>query len=191
MNGVWSPWGGWAWCSRTCGGGTQLRTRSCDHPLPTHGGEECVGERTESRDCSYVKCSTDGNWTPWTSWTGCSQSCGGGTQYQVRTCTNPPPSYGGAYCVEGGSTEIRTCNRHFCPGAVRMRTHNSKSDCLPLQIFQALSGYNRNINKERVLWRGCVIENHRVYFKYQTSSCVECFIYMYMRDLMLFELCQL
>jgi choriolysin H len=41
----------------------------------------------------------DGNWSDWSSWGNCSQSCGGGTRRQMRTCSNPAPQGNGANCV--------------------------------------------------------------------------------------------
>jgi hypothetical protein len=50
----------------------------------------------------------------WSGWSGCSVSCGGGTQ--TRSCTNPPPSGGGANC-SGSSSQA--CNTQSCsPGPV-------------------------------------------------------------------------
>ena len=57
----------------------------------------------------------DGRWSDWGDWSTCSLPCGGGTQERLRTCTNPPPAYGGAQCSEE-SKEIRSCNSHPCPG---------------------------------------------------------------------------
>ena len=41
-------------------------------------------------------------------------TCGGGTETRSRTCTNPPPSGGGANCA-GSATESRPCNTAACP----------------------------------------------------------------------------
>ena len=46
----------------------------------------------------------------WSGWSGCTRSCGGGTQ--SRTCTNPPPSGGGASC--SGPSSL-ACNTQACP----------------------------------------------------------------------------
>ena len=50
---MWSAFGE---CSRTCGDGTQERTRSCTNPSPAHGGKECVGNTKESRQCKVKEC---------------------------------------------------------------------------------------------------------------------------------------
>ncbi|MFA6392618.1 MAG: hypothetical protein WCW54_00830 [Candidatus Paceibacterota bacterium] len=58
-------------------------------------------------------CPIAGGWSAWSSFGACSLSCGGGTQSQSRTCTNPTPAYGGAYCV-GSSTQSQSCNTQAC-----------------------------------------------------------------------------
>ncbi|CAG2191079.1 unnamed protein product [Mytilus edulis] len=56
----------------------------------------------------------DGNWSAWGSWGGCSQTCGSGTRYRSRSCSNPFPSFNGADCV--GDTQVsQTCNTNTCP----------------------------------------------------------------------------
>ena len=61
----------------------------------------------------------DGKWSDWGDWSTCSLPCGGGTQDRLRTCTNPPPAFGGAQCT-GESNEIRSCNSQPCPGKKAM-----------------------------------------------------------------------
>ena len=48
--GGWSFWSGWSPCSCPHPG-TQSRERSCTQPKPQHGGAQCEGEKTESREC--------------------------------------------------------------------------------------------------------------------------------------------
>ncbi|XP_018621450.2 adhesion G protein-coupled receptor B1-like isoform X1 [Scleropages formosus] len=54
VNGRWQPWGAWASCSRSCGGGTQVRRRVCDGPF--FGGAACPGTREELRRCNEKRC---------------------------------------------------------------------------------------------------------------------------------------
>ena len=56
MDGGWGEYGSWGECSAECGGGTQSRTRSCNNPQPANGGETCMGEATESKDCNPDPC---------------------------------------------------------------------------------------------------------------------------------------
>lgn len=62
---------------------------------------------------SYL--TVDGNWTLWTRWGSCDQSCGLGRSSRVRWCTNPEPFAGGKYC-EGEPVESAQCNDFPCPG---------------------------------------------------------------------------
>jgi len=54
LDGAWSEWTLWTDCSKTCGTGKQVRTRKCDNPRPTNGGEKCEGEKKEAKDCQIV-----------------------------------------------------------------------------------------------------------------------------------------
>ena len=52
--------------------------------------------------------SADGGYSEFGDWSECSVTCGRGNQTRMRTCTEPPPSQGGADCVGEGS-ETRPC----------------------------------------------------------------------------------
>lgn len=55
-----------------------------------------------------------GGWGPWSAFTPCSLTCGGGVQESRRECNNPLPENGGKYCV-GSRKKYRSCNTHACP----------------------------------------------------------------------------
>lgn len=114
VNGRWARWNPWSSCPVRCGGGTQLRLRSCTNPPPAFGGANCIGERRQAQPCNVQPCEVHGNWARWQSWSICSKSCGGGDQSRMRTCTNPPPLHGGRQCL-GRNKETRSCNRRPCP----------------------------------------------------------------------------
>ena len=51
----WSPWCQWSKCSKTCGTGSQERTRTISKPAQ-YEGEKCVGKSKETRVCNEGKC---------------------------------------------------------------------------------------------------------------------------------------
>lgn len=56
VNGEWSTWTVQTACSVTCGGGSEVFTRSCDSPAPQHSGADCVGSSSKTEDCAVDEC---------------------------------------------------------------------------------------------------------------------------------------
>ena len=56
VDGRWSDYGDWGACSADCGGGTQIRSRTCTNPAPDHGGDECEGEADDTQTCNEDPC---------------------------------------------------------------------------------------------------------------------------------------
>ena len=81
-----SPWSLFGDCSKTCGGGTQSRSRSVVTPA-AYGGAPC-GTLTNTRPCNTSPCTCDPNtYTAWGSYSPCTVSCGGGgTQSRTLAC---------------------------------------------------------------------------------------------------------
>uniref|UniRef100_A0AAY4BZR5 Semaphorin-5A n=1 Tax=Denticeps clupeoides TaxID=299321 RepID=A0AAY4BZR5_9TELE len=99
VKGLWSCWSSWSQCSVPCGGGHYQRTRTCNSPAPTNGGDICIGLHTEEALCNTHTC--EGGWMTWSVWSGCDDT---GLQLRSRTC-----GVQGRPCV-GNSTEHRDCN---------------------------------------------------------------------------------
>jgi hypothetical protein len=59
VDGDWSAWNTWSNCSRTCGGGIQLRQRQCNNPEPAFGGYNCDGTPTEYQPCNDDRCTRE------------------------------------------------------------------------------------------------------------------------------------
>ncbi len=105
---LWSMWSDFNACSRTCGGGTKSRQRTCSAP------GACDGDVTESSACNEQIC--DENAPPveptvrraigeWGAWSGCSLECGDGQRQRFRQCAN-----GGSNC----ENQLENCNSHPC-----------------------------------------------------------------------------
>ena len=56
VNGGWNSFEEWSECSATCGGGRQIRIRTCTNPRPAHGGADCLGEKREAKSCNTQSC---------------------------------------------------------------------------------------------------------------------------------------
>lgn len=118
IHGGYSKWSKFGKCSKKCGGGTQVRTRTCTNPEPKFGGKNCsmLGPMKEEQACNEQPCPIDGGYTDWTPFSKCSVSCGSGLQYRSRCCINPMPKFGGKPCIiTGEPVEVKVCNAQPCP----------------------------------------------------------------------------
>ncbi|XP_061195958.1 thrombospondin-2-like [Saccostrea echinata] len=113
VHGGWSSWSGWNTCSKTCGSGTKVRSRSCNNPSPIYGGNYCTGSSINTALCSTNSCPIDGGWSSWGGWSSCSKTCDTGSKSRSRSCSNPYPQYGGAGC-SGSSQESTNCFKEEC-----------------------------------------------------------------------------
>ena len=63
VNGHWGKWFAFGACSKTCGGGKELKKRLCNNPSSANGGLECLlpGENeTRGKEEKITKaCNTD------------------------------------------------------------------------------------------------------------------------------------
>ncbi|KAM7370189.1 hypothetical protein PAMP_011460 [Pampus punctatissimus] len=95
-------WTQWSACSRTCDVGVRRRYRSGTNPPPAFGGQPCKGERVGIDTCSIEPCF--GVKEPWSSWSKCSVTCGGG--YRTRTR--------GPIRIHGTAQQFSACNLQPC-----------------------------------------------------------------------------
>jgi len=95
-------------CSATCGGGTQVLTRTITvYPI---GGAACPSLKA-TQSCSEDTCPVDCVLGDWSGWSGCSADCGGGVRSKSRpVLTNP--EHAGEPCGETSKTEA--CNVQAC-----------------------------------------------------------------------------
>jgi len=107
VNGGWGDWTPWSTCEHNC---RKYRFRGCVNPPPGNGGRDCVGYRHEDLPCEAGKCSVNGGWGDWTSWSACANNC---RRTRSRKCNNPVPENGGKDCV-GNDDETEKC----CPNTM-------------------------------------------------------------------------
>ncbi|MEQ2168913.1 hypothetical protein GOODEAATRI_019547, partial [Goodea atripinnis] len=100
----WSSWTQWSACTRTCDVGIRRRYRSGTNPPPAFGGRPCKGERVGVDTCSIAPCL--GIREPWSMWSACSVTCGGG--YRTRTR--------GPIRIHGTAQQFSSCNLQPCGG---------------------------------------------------------------------------
>ncbi|XP_030650200.1 A disintegrin and metalloproteinase with thrombospondin motifs 3 [Chanos chanos] len=56
QDGAWSAWSKFGSCSRSCGTGVRFRTRQCNSPVPSNGGQDCPGVNYEYQLCNTDDC---------------------------------------------------------------------------------------------------------------------------------------
>ncbi|MFN4253882.1 MAG: T9SS type A sorting domain-containing protein [Saprospiraceae bacterium] len=107
---VVSAWSNWSNCTVSCGGGIQTRTREIVTP-PANGGQPCP-PLSETQACNEYPCPVDCVVGPWSNWSNCTVSCGGGVQTRTRNVVTYPAN-GGLPCPT--LLEARACNTQPCP----------------------------------------------------------------------------
>ncbi|XP_037691794.1 SCO-spondin-like [Choloepus didactylus] len=65
--------------------------------------------------CEDTKCAGPGAWAPWSPWSDCPVSCGGGSQLRTRACVAPAPQHGDPPC-QGPNTQTQGCGQQPCLG---------------------------------------------------------------------------
>jgi len=122
----WGDWGRWESCSKSCGGGETMRSRTVAE-LPFGGGRRCEGLDTEKQPCEEVPCPVDCSWGDWGRWSECSKTCGGGNVTRTRGAS-VPSAHGGKAC-EGGGDQTVACNTDACPTDCRWGDWATWSAC--------------------------------------------------------------
>ncbi|MBU0517274.1 MAG: hypothetical protein KJ621_21170, partial [Proteobacteria bacterium] len=97
---------------------TRTGTRYCTNPAPACGGDPCSDASNTTNEVRHVTACglVDGGWTAWSSWSSwtdvgsCGSNCTKQQQHsRSRSCTNPAPACGGAYCADAAvETESQT-----------------------------------------------------------------------------------
>lgn len=98
---TWQDWSSWSVCTKTCGGGTITRDRTCSAP------GQCKGEGSQTTNCNTYSCA---EWGDWSLWSVCTKSCGVGKHSRKRGCTIEWQ----CNTLEGKSEETEDCNTGDC-----------------------------------------------------------------------------
>ena len=124
----WSQWSIWTPCSKSCGTGSQHRSRTVTQQA-LNFGKQCVGEISETQQCNNHPCpvAVDCQWSQWSMWTPCSKSCNSGFQTRQRAITQHE-MFGGNTC-HGEPTQSQQCNSHPCPINCEWGQWSSWSKC--------------------------------------------------------------
>ena len=117
-DGGYTEWSDWGKCSKECGEGVKTRRRDCTNPPSGWFGKTCLelnlGPPTEEKKCKIKECPVDGGFSDWSAFGECSKPCGDdGAMKRTRTCSNPPPQFGGEICA-GSYDETVACNVKPC-----------------------------------------------------------------------------
>jgi len=123
---AWSDWSEWdlhGACTKTCGGGVQVREREILHEA-TYGGKPCLypGDASEERECMVQPCPAftqkhaECQWAPWGEWSACSSSCGGGMRSRHRgIMSHLVEDIWKCIAENGNDTDTALCNMEACP----------------------------------------------------------------------------
>ncbi|CAK8675087.1 unnamed protein product [Clavelina lepadiformis] len=117
----WDDWGSWEHCSASCGGGRTKRNREC--VLVENSGvivhrSLCAtwlsdNQHEHHRTCNLRSCDSFHEWTPWSAYSTCSTSCGGGMTFSVRSCVGANGQVSPHNCL-GASEKFRSCHQPAC-----------------------------------------------------------------------------
>ncbi|XP_076324737.1 semaphorin-5A-like isoform X2 [Tachypleus tridentatus] len=97
----WLEWSAWSVCSRSCGGGVQVRERNCSNPRTNKNVLACEGDEHMERSCNLQKCRDE--WEEWSIWSLCDSKY---EQHRRRKCDVRTPHL--EQC-QGRTKETRLC----------------------------------------------------------------------------------
>ena len=123
-----TPWSQWSNCSKICGGGSQIKSRSVTSPSQYGGVCQELSFLSEEEKCNTQNCPVNCTVTPWSQWSNCSKICGGGSQIKSRSVTSPS-QYGGVCPELSFLLEEEKCNTPNCPVNCTVSPWSSWGNC--------------------------------------------------------------
>ncbi|XP_039610072.1 SCO-spondin [Polypterus senegalus] len=90
--------------------------------------QNCTCEEGHLYCQSDPRCRLDGNWSPWSKWSPCTLTCGVGTKFRYRDCSNPAPQGGGRGCL-GDAEQQRSCNAFPCEDSESWGEWSAWTEC--------------------------------------------------------------
>ncbi|XP_071998295.1 adhesion G protein-coupled receptor B3 isoform X5 [Engystomops pustulosus] len=165
VDGLWQEWSAWSQCSVTCSNGTQKRQRECSPA--SHGGSDCKGPYSETRECHNQDCTANGQWNHWGPWSGCSRSCDGGWEKRTRSCQGITIT--GQQC-EGSGEDVQKCNEQRCPAPYEICPEDFLMSMVWKRTPAGDLAFNRcPLNATGTTSRRCSLNLHGVAFWEQPS----------------------
>lgn len=113
-NDQYEEWSSWSHCNRKCGGGEQIRHRSCKS-----ADNLCLSHAVEKRICNIHSCKPE--WSCWSSYSECTRTCGEGYKIRTRSCqfADGTPS---SEC-NGSAMTRESCQIFPCQGVIQQQIY--------------------------------------------------------------------
>ena len=130
----WSSWGQWSSCSPSCGSNRRSeRKRVC------MGDGECVGNSSQTKQCSTTICKSDSGMGEWSLWSVCPSNCRG-YQSRSRQCLNRSLGCSASFF------QFQTCSTRKCFSQTS-RHHAMREKQAKQGIMGEIPGQDRIIGK--------------------------------------------
>jgi hypothetical protein len=117
-------WSSWSTCTKTCGGGSQKRSRSITRTT-AYGGTTCP-TLEEASDCNVACCPVTCIIDKWSAFAACTKSCSGGIKTRTRKIRRAAKC-GAPAC--GDTEHSPSCNTFDCPVDCKVGRWNKWETC--------------------------------------------------------------